>query len=222
MGVIMGDKMMADNWKILLTAPGFIPLIQIPFLIYFNIESPYWLLEKHAEKINKNINATLNEEDNIIIAKVTNDLVIEKYVKRDTNDNKPTNAVETNYMNISDDGRQLDIDVVFEEKYKFKIAEEHLNRMKKDLNKIYTPESADFSFEQLCLEHKEKLSTEPITMKEVISNKSYRYLFFIAIMQNIFTRLTGANFFQFYCVYSFDNLGLQGNWALFGLVFAAL
>jgi len=30
MAVIMGDKLMAEQWKILLTAPGFIPVIQLP------------------------------------------------------------------------------------------------------------------------------------------------------------------------------------------------
>lgn len=195
MAVIMGDKLMAEQWKILLTAPGFIPVIQLPCQIYFNIDSPSWILDRFAKK---------SESQPGMITKEF-----------------------TGRASSNDHGRQLDNDLEFEDKYKFTIEQKHLDRLQNDFKKVYTPESAELAYETLLLEHKEKLYEEQITMKKVMSSNppksvnGYKYLFFLCMMQNILTRLTGANFFQFYAVFSLKELGHDGNWCFFALVWSA-
>lgn len=111
-------------------------------------------------------------------------------------------------------GRQIDMN--FEEKYGFSIEEKHLDRIKTDLNKIYKEESADLMLEELLIEHKQKLksNTNYTSLSQFLADSAHnKYTFFIAISQNVLTRFTGANFFQFYCVFSFGNLGIHGNWA---------
>jgi len=133
----------------------------------------------------------------------------------------------TGRASSNDHGRQLDNDLEFEDKYKFTIEQKHLDRLQNDFKKVYTPESAELAYETLLLEHKEKLYEEQITMKKVMSSNppksvnGYKYLFFLCMMQNILTRLTGANFFQFYAVFSLKELGHDGNWCFFALVWSA-
>ena len=201
LGLTMGALEMADQWRIMLTAPGIIPFIQIPFFIYWNIDSPSWMLCRYATKTS------------------------------DTNKNSHVDVGKAAQQ--QDVGRQLDEDKNFEEKYGYKIDQKYLDKICKDFNKVYEPESADLAFEDLLQLHKEKLNNPQPDFKTFMKDSYNRYIFFVCICQNVLTRFTGMNHFQFYIWYQFTLSGMFGmedkdsdekfgSWALFAICTSAL
>jgi len=56
------------------------------------------------------------------------------------------------------EGREINME--FEEKYKFCIDNKHLERIKTDLKKIYQAESMEIIYEELLIEHKLKMRSK--------------------------------------------------------------
>ena len=151
LGLTMGALEMADQWRIMLTAPGIIPFIQIPFFIYWNIDSPSWMLDRYASKT-----STTNKNSN-------------EYKVVDVEKVAPQQDV----------GRRLDEDATFEEKYGYTIDQKHLDKICKDFNKVYKPESADLAYEDLLQIHKEKLNHPQPDFKTFIKDSYNKYIFFV-------------------------------------------
>jgi hypothetical protein len=165
-GVAMGPLEMARNWPWILTWPGGIIATQLCILIFYNIESPLFLLKKYARdpkaartstgKSKVDATGKDTEAPNVIFNNT-----IGKYNLQIKKDNTGrSNPLETDLidqdeagldaghrtpMNVDDIDLSRDRDISFEDKYNLKIPSEHLNKIKRDLQKVYTKESADIA-----------------------------------------------------------------------------
>ena len=84
-----------------------------------------------------------------------------------------------------------------------------LNKIKRDLKKVYTDESAEIAYDELLQNHKHQKENPAISSQEVFSNPTHRWMYFLGIVFTIFAKFTGVGFFQFYCTAFFDEL--EGN-----------
>lgn len=202
MGVTMGAKTMSVWWRLMLTAPGIVPFIQLPYLIYMNIDSPSWMLDRYSTKIVVTNRNTYDNEYKI-------------------NGEEETHKPDAKAKNA---GRQLEYEQSFEEKYGFRIEQQYLDKILKDFNKIYKPDSADLAFEDLLLIQKEKYEQPQPDFKDFMKDGFNRYVFFVAVVQNFLARFCGMNHFQFYVWYQtnkLSHLNFDGSWALLAMCVTA-
>lgn len=156
-GVAMGPLEMARNWPWILTWPGGIIATQLCILIFYNIESPLFLLKKYgqdpkasrtvSEKSKVDASGKDAEAPNVHNAidntgrsnPLETDLIDQDEAGLDTGNRTPMNVDDI------DLSRERDRDIGFEDKYNLRIPSEHLNKIKRDLQKVYTKESADIA-----------------------------------------------------------------------------
>jgi hypothetical protein len=241
-GVAMGPLEMARNWPWILTWPGGIIATQLCVLMFYNIENPFFLLKKYgrdpkasrtlSEKSNVNANGKDSEAPNVLYNGNIGKFNLQ--IKKENNDRSnqlETDLIDQDVANFEDGNRTPmnidDIDLsrerssTFEEKYNLRIPTKHLSKIKRDLQKIYTKESAEIAYDELLLNHKEQMQNPAKSPKQVFSDPRVKYMYWMGVIFTIFAKFTGIGFFQFYCTVFFDNVNEDSaleNWGVWGYI----